>query len=187
MRLKTYFAASVEGAMNLARQELGQEAMLLDSHRSSPESRHLGEYEVVCALVPALEPAAVSADPIPSAFPHNSFRAPSLDKLCAEVSELKRYMERMAATIARSSAGFASMRSNPEIMEAFAVLSAAEVDSSLAGRHCLRNRGSCQRRSFSIAISAHRRHREAVARGFHSWQSGIDTEDCRHGGAARFR
>lgn len=41
-------------------------------------------------------------------------------------------MERMAATIARSSAGFASLRSNPELMEAFAVLSAAEVDSSLA-------------------------------------------------------
>jgi flagellar biosynthesis protein FlhF len=41
-------------------------------------------------------------------------------------------MERMAATIARSSAGFASLRSSPELMEAFAVLNAAEVDSNLA-------------------------------------------------------
>lgn len=136
MRLKSYFAASIEGALNLARQELGQEAMLLDSHRTGPESRHLGEYEVVCAVVPAkpavFETPGTPAEAEPPAFSTAAVRAPSLDKLCSEVSELKRYMERMAATIARSSAGFASLRSNPELMEAFAVLNAAEVDSSLA-------------------------------------------------------
>jgi len=133
MRLKSYFASTIEGALNLARQELGQEAMLLDSHRTGPESKHLGEYEVVCAVlpVPTAEPSP-SAEPIASVFPHHTLRAPSLDKLCAEVAELKRYMERMAATIARSSAGFASLRSNPELLEAFAVLNAADVDSTFA-------------------------------------------------------
>lgn len=58
MRLKSYYAASVEAALNLARQELGQEAMLLDSHRTKPESRHLGEYEVVCAALPVASPAS---------------------------------------------------------------------------------------------------------------------------------
>jgi flagellar biosynthesis protein FlhF len=136
MRLKSYFAGSIEGALKQARREMGQEAMLLDSHRSGPESRHLGEYEVVCAVLPARtaprEPMAASAEPLQPAFPQNEFRGPSLDQLCSEVSDLKRYMERMAATIARSSAGFASLRSNPELMEAFAVLNAAEVDSSMA-------------------------------------------------------
>jgi hypothetical protein len=90
MRLKSYFASSIEGALNLARQELGQEAMLLDSHRTGPESKHLGEYEVVCAVlpVPTAEPSP-SAEPIASVFPHHTLRAPSLDKLCAEVAELK--------------------------------------------------------------------------------------------------
>lgn len=139
MRLKSYFAASVESAMNQARQELGQEAMLLDSHRSGPESRHLGEYEVVCAAMPAHSVATEQnpepderAEPVQPIFAQNALRAPSLDKLCSEVADLKRYMERMAATVARSSAGFASLGSNPELMQAFAVLSAAEVDSSLA-------------------------------------------------------
>jgi flagellar biosynthesis protein FlhF len=120
--------------MSQARQELGQEAMLLDSHRTGPEAKHLGQYEVVCAALPAPAEAASESTcaPLEQVFPHNAFRSPSLDKLCSEVAELKLYMQRMAATIARSTAGFASLRSSPELMQAFAVLSAAEVDSNLA-------------------------------------------------------
>src|SRR5258707_11379022 len=60
MRLKSYFAGTVESAMCLARQEMGEEAMLVNSRRSQPEARHLGAYEVVFAASqdPALEAAA---------------------------------------------------------------------------------------------------------------------------------
>jgi len=59
MRLKSYFAGTVESAMCLARQEMGEEAMLVNSRRSQPEARHLGAYEVVFAASqdPALEAA----------------------------------------------------------------------------------------------------------------------------------
>ena len=122
--MKSYFASTVEAGMSAARKELGTDAMLVDSRRANLESRHLGEYEVICAVVPEQEPE-------PSTFP-NPFRAPSLDKLSMEVAELKRYMERMALTISKSSAGLANFRTRPELAEVFAKLSASEVESTVA-------------------------------------------------------
>ncbi len=52
LRIKTYFATSVESALDLARRELGSEAMLLNSRQAPAEARHLGQYEVVFATVP---------------------------------------------------------------------------------------------------------------------------------------
>jgi flagellar biosynthesis protein FlhF len=50
MKIKSYFADSVEQAIQEARQELGTEAMLITSRRASPETRSLGAYEVVFGL-----------------------------------------------------------------------------------------------------------------------------------------
>jgi flagellar biosynthesis protein FlhF len=50
MKIKSYFADSVEQAIQEARQELGTDAMLITSRRSSPETRSLGAYEVVFGL-----------------------------------------------------------------------------------------------------------------------------------------
>ncbi len=47
MRIKSYFASSVEQAIHDAREELGGEATLITSRRSAPDARHLGAYEVV--------------------------------------------------------------------------------------------------------------------------------------------
>ena len=58
MQLKSYFAATVEEAISLASCELGEEAMLVYSRETAPESRYLGRYEVVFALEP--DPPAAS-------------------------------------------------------------------------------------------------------------------------------
>ena len=50
MKIKSYFAASVEQAIQEARQELGNDAMLITSRRATPETRSLGAYEVVFGL-----------------------------------------------------------------------------------------------------------------------------------------
>ena len=55
MRIKSFYASTVEGAVALARREMGAEAMLVESRKAPLEARHLGEYEVVCALVPETE------------------------------------------------------------------------------------------------------------------------------------
>ncbi len=50
MRLKSFFANTIEEAIRLARHELGPDAILVNSKSTGVEARHLGCYEVVvCA------------------------------------------------------------------------------------------------------------------------------------------
>ncbi|MBV8820835.1 MAG: flagellar biosynthesis protein FlhF [Acidobacteriaceae bacterium] len=131
MKMKSYFAATVEGALNMARQELGPDAMLVDSRKTGKDSRHLGEYEVVCAGFASSPSSPSIADGADQPGPRE-YASPHIDKLSHEVSELKRYMERMAMSIARSNTGYANLRSNPELAEAFAYLTASDVEPALA-------------------------------------------------------
>lgn len=50
MKIKSYFAGSVEQAVHDARQELGGEARLITTRRAAPEARSLGAYEVVFGI-----------------------------------------------------------------------------------------------------------------------------------------
>jgi flagellar biosynthesis protein FlhF len=47
--MKTYFATTVEAAVEQARRELGSDAMLVNSRAAPEEVRHLGRYEVIFA------------------------------------------------------------------------------------------------------------------------------------------
>ncbi|MGH9592777.1 MAG: hypothetical protein ACRD5L_06775 [Bryobacteraceae bacterium] len=47
MKLKSYFSGTVEAAMDLARRELGEEALLINARPATPDTRYLGAYEVV--------------------------------------------------------------------------------------------------------------------------------------------
>ena len=47
MKLKSYFSATVEAALELARRELGGDALLVNARPSTPETRSLGAFEVV--------------------------------------------------------------------------------------------------------------------------------------------
>ena len=49
MRIKSYFDSSIQTAMRQARHEFGDDVILVTSRIASPELRHLGDYEVVCA------------------------------------------------------------------------------------------------------------------------------------------
>ena len=49
LRMKTYFSTTVEAAVELARRELGSDAMLVNSRPTPEEVRHLGRYEVIFA------------------------------------------------------------------------------------------------------------------------------------------
>ncbi len=93
MRVKSYFASAVEDAMAQARQELGEEAMLVKTRRAPAEARHLGEYEVIFASdLETGEPAAPTPPPTGGAP----------DRLSGEIADLKRELEGMRRTLARS-------------------------------------------------------------------------------------
>ena len=64
MRIKSYFAASVQSAIALARAEFGDDVTLVTSHVSSLDNRHLGEYEVVFAVEATNESPAFEPEPV---------------------------------------------------------------------------------------------------------------------------
>jgi flagellar biosynthesis protein FlhF len=77
--VKSFFAESLQSAMEHAQVELGPDALLLDSHEAPPEARHLGDYEVVFA--------ANSETPASAAAPAGA-GAEALRRQMEEISEL---------------------------------------------------------------------------------------------------
>ena len=129
MRLKLFFANTIEQAIRQARQELGPEAMLVNSKRTSAEAQHLGAYEVVvCGDAP--EYAAEDPDLKRGLKPRSS--PPPTDKLSQDVAELKQHMEKLTLTLVRSGSGMASIAFDAELSRAFSILTDAELDTDLA-------------------------------------------------------
>jgi len=129
MKIKSYFSHTVEDAMAMASQELGADAMLMNSRKAPPEARHLGEYEVVFATG---SPGAADALPEAAAAALSS-PPPMGDRLSKEVAELKKELEGMRRAITRSvfaSAPWAG--APPDLSDACALLASSEVAPELA-------------------------------------------------------
>ena len=115
MKIKSYFAGSVEQAIQKARQELGTDAMLVTSRRAPAEARHLGAYEVVFGA-PETEEAVDSR-------PHTKGLSAELQVLRAQLEDIKRVLQLNNAR---------AQGSDPEIDEIYRELTAADLDPLLA-------------------------------------------------------
>src|ERR1039458_8858828 len=132
MKIKSYYSRTVEDAMAAARQEMGPDAMLVNSRKAPPEVRHLGEYEVVCAEVSAVGTPAETSPRLPGE-PATVARAPLSDRLSLEVAELKKELEGMRRAITRTVYAPAQwIGVSQDISDAYAALTAAEVAPELA-------------------------------------------------------
>src|SRR5258706_3793625 len=102
MRLKSYFAGTVESAICLARQEMGDDALLVNSRKAQPEARHLGLYEVVFAASqePARE-AAPRSEPAQARKPEEA-QSPAAQTVANEMAEMRRQLARMSGLVSRS-------------------------------------------------------------------------------------
>lgn len=117
MKIKSYYSRSVEVAIAEAREELGPEAMLVESRQAAPEARHLGDYEVIFALT-------TDSPVLP-----REYSAPDV----ADVADLKRELESMRRAITRTA--FAPpqwLGGAPDLSDAYAELTANEVAPDLA-------------------------------------------------------
>src|SRR4051812_17479960 len=98
MRIKSFFAASMEEAMAAARTEFGPEAMVVQTRESVGEARVLGAFEVVAATDGESSPAtrAAAGDCVPAV------QSGPTDRLSFELAEMRRDLDRMRKAIARS-------------------------------------------------------------------------------------
>lgn len=130
MRLKSYFAGSVESAMRAARQELGEDAMLMNSRPSPPEMRHLGGYEVVFAT---MGKAPASSFPQGGSPPRTATIDPprASRDLTAEVALMRRELERMSLALERANTRTPGCF-HPWIEEVYAELVQASLDPDIA-------------------------------------------------------
>ena len=130
MKIKSYYSRTVEEAMASARVELGPDAMLVNTRKAPPETRHLGDYEVVFAT---LESDRVAAD---ASVSQPASAAPSAaypDRLSIEVSELKKELEGMRRALTRTAYAPPQWAGVPQdVSDAYAALTAAEVSPDLA-------------------------------------------------------
>jgi flagellar biosynthesis protein FlhF len=126
MKIKSYFANTVEEAMAQARQELGPDAMLVNSRKSSIETRHLGVYEVVFVT-------EMPGDQETAATGANTQISATGDRLTEQMSDFKKELENMRRTITRSAMAPAAWRdSTPDGSDAYNALSASELSPELA-------------------------------------------------------
>ena len=123
MRIKSYFSRNVADAITAARQELGPDALLVNSRKAPVETCHLGEYEVVFAAEVA--PAEDQAPEAPAAEPAS--------RMAADLADLKKELEKMRRALARSALAPAPwMGASANMADAYAALAAAEVAPELA-------------------------------------------------------
>jgi flagellar biosynthesis protein FlhF len=172
MKIKSYFARTVEGAMATARQELGPDAMLVNSRKTSLETRHLGEYEVVFATgAPAAEAALAALAPtgesksfsVQPFLPQPFSAQPFGERLASEVADLKKELEGMRRAITRSAFAPAQwVGVAPDLSDAYAMLTASEVAPDIA-REIVQSAGS---RVAAPRLSSSRSPRPADAAAF---------------------
>jgi flagellar biosynthesis protein FlhF len=132
MKLKSFFAGSVEEALSDARREFGPEAVLVQSRRTSPDARDLGEYEVVCALLPEDEGASVPSPAAAERSAKEQGASADARRLAGELAELKHCMQRLQTSIVLAGAASAAPGTPVQVREALASLLASEVEADLA-------------------------------------------------------
>src|SRR5687768_9917536 len=104
MKVKSYYADSIQSAMASASQEMGPDAILITSRRTNNETRGLGEYEVVFGLMSESEQARLQApteaqSQRPQAEPADP--TSGMDAIRRELEAMRRTL----ATMCRNGAG----------------------------------------------------------------------------------
>ena len=149
MKIKSYFAKTVDEAISKARVELGSEALLLNTRKIADTGTGSG-YEVVMGVAGAAgvnvrlrqpKPAAAVPTPKPAprttaataTTPNSADKASPRPEVASEMEKLRAQMDELQSLLVRSAKNaWAVQRSVPETADVYARLIAAEVDPALS-------------------------------------------------------
>ena len=119
LQIKSYFASSVQDAIEHARGEMGADALLLNSRPAPPEARYLGEYEVVFGKYPE-RPV-----PVPASAP-----APGPMAQLADVEDLRQRMDEIRNLLMRPAPSRQTLHArHPDLLQA---LLSADIEIGVA-------------------------------------------------------
>lgn len=129
MRIKSYFAPSVQEAIERARLELGPEAMLMSSKKTGPESSRLGVYEVVFGISPETR-AGSQADPKSVCA---VAEAGDSGVVARELADLRKQIENVRRSVSRQGYSRQSgIERHPEFAQLEEMLLAADFSEEMA-------------------------------------------------------
>jgi flagellar biosynthesis protein FlhF len=143
MKIKSYFAKTVDEAISKARVELGSEALLLNTRKIADTGTGAG-YEVVMGVAGSSPFVKATAPlPTPKSAPRTAAAAASAPKssdetfarpeVASEMEKLRVQMDELQSLLVRSAKNaWAMQRSVPETADIYARLIAAEVDPVLS-------------------------------------------------------
>ena len=138
MRIKSYFAKSVDQAMAQARVELGEDAMLLNTRKAPADHPSGMNYEVIFGVageeVAAEAPVSLAMAKIERAV-ESKVQAPAPVASAApaySLEQLHQQMDEIRTLLVRSSQAQLTMqRAVPELADVYAHLMAAEIEPAL--------------------------------------------------------
>jgi flagellar biosynthesis protein FlhF len=143
MRIKSYFAGSVQEAIESARAELGSEAMLLHSKKTEWELRSLGAYEVVFGVAAGVTSYAGASPVAESSAPASATvvvsGAEPVDELVRssdvvkELADLRKQIETVRRSVVRHGRPLPASGGGVEADGICARLLAADFSEELAG------------------------------------------------------
>ena len=144
MRIKSYFAKSVDQAMAQAREELGPEAMLLNTRKAQvgeiEGGGFKGGYEVIFGVA-GEDPVVASIAPLLAAAPVAEAESPAADRVenrapehfAAELGRLHDQIDEIRDLLVRSSRAQLTIgRTVPELADVHARLRSADVEPALS-------------------------------------------------------
>jgi flagellar biosynthesis protein FlhF len=136
MKIKSYFAKSVDEAIAKARVELGSEALLLNTRKiadAGPDVGHAAGYEVVMGVPGSAVPPARTAAPVARTTSTPPKEPSPRAEMASEMEKLRAQMDDLQSLLVRTAKNsWAAQRSVPEVAEVYERLLAADVDPLLS-------------------------------------------------------
>jgi flagellar biosynthesis protein FlhF len=131
MRMKSFFAPTVQDAVELARVEMGPDALLVNSRQAPPEAQGLGQYEVVFAVLPG-RADATNGGPVEA---QEQATPPAEDPVLRELLRLRKQIDEMGSSLNDINAqAYSWAVPAPEFSEAFGRLMDAGFSVDVAKR-----------------------------------------------------
>jgi flagellar biosynthesis protein FlhF len=132
MKIKSYFAKTVDEAIAKARVELGADALLLNTRKTADNGTGTG-YEVVMGLAGATPPPEPVKQPVPARASAPPVEPAPRTEVAAEMEKLRARMDELQGLLVRSAKhSWSAQRSVPEVADVHQRLVAAEVDPVLS-------------------------------------------------------